>query len=164
MSDIVKEKGYHGGVDPKYDTLLLDEEGEDKLLDELEEELAEGGRIIEYHSSELFPERWFDLVLCLRCESTEVLYARLKRRGYSDFKTQENISAEIMGVCAEEAREAYPTATVVELPSLSVEDVKSNASRIVAWRNQWQIDNPLGGGRGGSRCRLLSTRGVRRLL
>jgi adenylate kinase len=151
VSDIVKEKGYHGGVDAKYDTLLLDEDGEDRLLDELEEELAGGGRIVEYHSSELFPERWFDLVVCLRCESTEVLYGRLERRGYSSTKLQENVSAEIMGVCLEEAREAYPTATVVELPSMTPEDVKSNAARMVLWRNQWKLDNPEGGRAGGSK-------------
>jgi len=35
---------------------------------------------VEFHGSELFPERWFDLVLVLRCSNT-TLYDRLQRRG-----------------------------------------------------------------------------------
>ena len=41
--------------------------------------MAKGGCIVEFHSIEFFPERWFDLVLCLRCDNT-ILYDRLKNR------------------------------------------------------------------------------------
>ena len=44
-----------------------------------------------------FPERWFQLIVVLRC-SNDVLYPRLQQRGYSDMKINENIEAEIFQV------------------------------------------------------------------
>ena len=46
---------------------------------------------------ELFPERWFDLILVLRAK-TDVLFDRLTERGYSEKKRGENLEAEIMQV------------------------------------------------------------------
>lgn len=51
----------------------------DQLLDELEGRLAPGGKIIDFHSCELFPERWFDAVFVLRTD-TKYLFDRLKAR------------------------------------------------------------------------------------
>lgn len=144
MSDLVRERGYHGGRDEKFDTLVLDDDGEDRLLDDLEEQLAGGGRVVEFHATELFPERWFDVVLVLRCADTRVLYDRLTRRGYSDVKLQENGSAEIMGVCADEARAAFEEADVVELSSLDAAELKTNADRAVAWVAHWAGEHPTG--------------------
>lgn len=55
---------------------------EDRLLDHMEPLMAEGARIVDYHSCDLFPERWFQLVVVLRC-STEVLFDRLAERRYT---------------------------------------------------------------------------------
>ena len=38
-----------------------------------------GGIIVDYHGADLFPERWFDLVIVLRSDNT-VLYQRLESR------------------------------------------------------------------------------------
>jgi len=38
---------------------------EDPLLDDLEEIQKEGNNIFEYHGADLFPERWFKLVVVL---------------------------------------------------------------------------------------------------
>ncbi|KAA0146589.1 hypothetical protein FNF27_04602 [Cafeteria roenbergensis] len=144
VSDLVREKGYHGGRDEAFDTLVLDDDGEDRLLDDLEEQLAPGARVVEFHATELFPERWFDLVLVLRCAETSVLYDRLVRRGYSELKLQENASAEIMGVCADEAKASYEAAAVVELPSVTAADLESNVGRAVAWVAHWRAEHPHG--------------------
>lgn len=72
--------------------MLIDE---DRLLDYMEELLAPGGVVVEHHGSELFPERWFDLVAVLRCDNT-LLFDRLAARGYSQAKIQENVECEIM--------------------------------------------------------------------
>jgi adenylate kinase len=144
VSDLVREKGYHGGRDDKFDTLILDDDGEDALLDDLEDQLSGGGVILEFHSSELFPERWFDLVLVLRCVETRVLYDRLAKRGYTDVKLQENTSAEIMGICLEEAQASYAEAPVVELTSVAPSDVSANAARVLAWKAQWMTEHPTG--------------------
>ena len=34
----------------------------------LEDVMELGGRVVEYHAADLFPERWFDLVLVLRVD------------------------------------------------------------------------------------------------
>lgn len=50
-----------------------------QLLDGLEEIMCQGGNIVDYHSSELFPERWFDIVFVLRTDNT-TLFDRLSSR------------------------------------------------------------------------------------
>lgn len=41
--------------------------------------MGEGGKILDYHSSEMFPERWIDHVYVLRAK-TEILFDRLTAR------------------------------------------------------------------------------------
>ena len=107
----------------------------------MEDMLAAGGFVVEFHASELFPQRWFDLVVVLRTDNT-ILFDRLKRRGYSDKKIEENVTAEILLVCEEEAKEAYDAEVVVPLPSNTTSDTESNADRIEAWVAQWLADAP----------------------
>ena len=61
--------------------------------------MAQGGAVVEYHGADLFPERWFDLVLVLRSDNS-VLYSRLESRGYSQKKLSDNVEAEIMQATA----------------------------------------------------------------
>jgi hypothetical protein len=75
----IREKGFHAGRDEAFDALVLDEASEDKLLDELEPAMAAGGNVVEFHSVDFFPERWFDLVLVLRTDNT-TLFDRLTAR------------------------------------------------------------------------------------
>ena len=49
------------------------------MLDDLEPIMSAGGNVVEFHSVDFFPERWFDLVLVLRTDNT-VLYDRLIAR------------------------------------------------------------------------------------
>ena len=87
VGDVVKEYKSYDGRDEDFDTYILDE---DKLLDQLETMLKEGRAVVDFHSCELFPERWFELVLCLRCE-THFLFDRLTNRGYNEKKINENM-------------------------------------------------------------------------
>ncbi len=50
-----------------------------QVIDELEEQMGEGGNIVDYHGCEFFPERWFDIVFVLRTDNT-ALYQRLEHR------------------------------------------------------------------------------------
>ena len=82
INDIVKSKDCHEGYDDEMQSYIVDE---DKLLDELEKELDvdgedEGGFILDWHACDLFPERWIDLVVVLRCEDTRVFHDRLRAR------------------------------------------------------------------------------------
>lgn len=60
----VKDHQCYESLDETYDSYILDE---DKLLDLLEPilESESGGYIIDFHTCDIFPERWIDLVLVL---------------------------------------------------------------------------------------------------
>lgn len=49
------------------------------MVDELEDRMEGGGYVVEYHSCDFFPERWFDAVFVLRTDNT-LLYNRLEQR------------------------------------------------------------------------------------
>ncbi|KFZ07682.1 hypothetical protein V502_09828 [Pseudogymnoascus sp. VKM F-4520 (FW-2644)] len=137
INNIVKDKGCHDGWDEEYQSWIVDE---DKLLDEIEEEVKLGGYIIDWHACDLFPKSWIDLVVVLRVNST-ILYDRLKSRNYPELKLQENLDSEIMEVLLQEARDSYDEEIVVELTSNTSDEVDSNVARIEAWVAQWIKDN-----------------------
>ncbi|KAE9410950.1 P-loop containing nucleoside triphosphate hydrolase protein [Gymnopus androsaceus JB14] len=134
VGDWVKEKGLYEEYDEEWQSYTVDE---DKLLDELEPIVAEGGVILDWHTCEIFPERWPDLVVVLRCEHSQ-LWDRLEKRSYPLKKIQENNEAEIMQVVLEEARSSYPEEIVVELKSESTDDLEANVTRIVDWIKSWR--------------------------
>jgi len=133
VSEWVKERGLFETYDEEWQTYTVDE---DRLLDDLEPLVAEGGLILDWHTCEVFPERWPDLVVVLRCNHTK-LWERLENRGYPLKKIQENNEAEIMQVVLEEARSSYPSEIVVELESEGMEQLEGNVTRIVEWITTW---------------------------
>jgi len=142
VGELIKQYKFYDGFDDTLETHILDE---DKLLDLMEsmfQECADNnmGIVADYHSCELFPERWFDLVLVLRT-NTDILYDRLEKRGYNEKKRSENLEAEIMQVVLEEARESYDLEIVHEVPSNTVEDMESNVERCRLWIEQWVANN-----------------------
>lgn len=50
-----------------------------QVVDELENEMREGGVIVDYHGCDFFPERWFHIVFVLRTDNS-ILYKRLETR------------------------------------------------------------------------------------
>ncbi|KAG7099355.1 hypothetical protein E1B28_001211 [Marasmius oreades] len=134
VGDWVKEKGLYEEYDDEWQSYTVDE---DRLLDELEPVVAEGGVVLDWHTCEVFPERWADLVVVLRCDHSQ-LWERLEKRGYPLKKVQENNEAEIMQVVLEEARSSYPEEIVIELKSETMEDMEANISRIVEWITEWR--------------------------
>lgn len=140
INQVVKEKGCHDGYDDELKTWIVDD---DKLLDEIEEDVMKGGYIIDWHVCDVFPKSWIDLVVVLRANST-ILYDRLKGRNYPEKKLQENLDAEIMQVILEEALESYDEEIVVELQSNDTDEIDSNVERIDSWLKQWKLDHPDG--------------------
>lgn len=142
VGELIKQCKCYDGFDEELDTNILDE---DKLLDEMEviferEAENEKGIVADYHVCEIFPERWFDLVLVLRT-NTEVLFDRLSARGYNERKRSENMQAEIMQIILDEARESYAEEIVHEVVSNTVEEMDNNVSRVDQWCKQWMTDN-----------------------
>lgn len=130
LSEFAKERHLLAGHD---DTLNCDYLHEDAVLDALEPIMADGGVVLDHHSSDWFPERWIQMVVALRT-TTEALYDRLQERRYAPRKLEQNMQAEIMQVCRDEAKESYPKARFIELDSSSEEQLASNLATL---RKEW---------------------------
>ncbi|KAI9881369.1 MAG: factor activating pos9 [Pleopsidium flavum] len=139
INQIVKGADCHHGWDDELKSWIVDE---DKLLDAIEDEVKQGGYIIDWHACDMFPQSWIDLVVVLRTDST-LLYDRLASRDYPEQKLQENLDSEIMQVLLEEARESYDAEIVVELRSDGTEDIENNVGRIETWIKNWEQDNSV---------------------
>ncbi|KAG8228325.1 hypothetical protein J437_LFUL009370 [Ladona fulva] len=133
VGKLAKEKNCFESYDDEYQCPVLDE---DKVLDEMEDIMDEGGKIVDYHGCDFFPERWFDVVFVLRADNT-VLYDRLATRGYASKKLEENIQCEIFQVILEEAHESYP-GIVHELHNNTPEDMEKNLTEISKWIEDWK--------------------------
>ncbi|RPA94130.1 P-loop containing nucleoside triphosphate hydrolase protein [Choiromyces venosus 120613-1] len=128
INRIVKERNCNDGYDDELKSHIVDE---DKLLDEIEDEVKEGGCIIDWH------------ILLLYCVRTRPFCMTGWRNGRHK-KLQENLDAEIMQVILEEAREAYDEEAIIELRSNTIEEIDSNVDRISAWAKHWIQNNPEG--------------------
>lgn len=128
LAELVREKKLYKEWNKEFDVPVFDE---DMVCDELEDQMSQkGGIILEFHSSDFFPERWFDLVVLLRTDNKQ-LYDRLQERGYTEAKITENIECEILQVTAEEVHESYKEEVIMELQSNEVEDMETNIEKIV---------------------------------
>ncbi|KAG0143663.1 hypothetical protein CROQUDRAFT_169782 [Cronartium quercuum f. sp. fusiforme G11] len=139
IGEFVKENECHQGWDETWESFMVDD---DKLLDALEPLLTspDGGIVLDWHSSSLFPEDWLDLIIVLRTPHTQ-LWDRLAKRQYALEKIQENNMAEIMGECLNEAHTHYPPEIVIELQSEQIESIEENVQRILTWIDHWLKDN-----------------------
>lgn len=144
INDVVKQHNIGEKSDDPDDphTKIVDE---DRLLDVIENDLEEGGQIIDWHACDLFPPSVIDLVCVVRCDN-KLLFDRLKARGYGGKKLDENMDCEIMEVLLHEAREAYDEEIVVELRSEKTEDIDQNVERIEQWITNWKKDHGKGDG------------------
>ncbi|XP_063980372.1 adenylate kinase isoenzyme 6 [Diachasmimorpha longicaudata] len=125
--------------DEVYKCPVLDE---DKLLNSMETYMGKGGNIVDYHGTDFFPERWFDIVFVLRTNNT-ILYDRLTERGYQGKKLEDNIDCEIFQTILEEAKSSYKEEIVHELQSNTQEEIDVNVNRVCQWLEQWKKDNQV---------------------
>ncbi|XP_040834995.1 adenylate kinase isoenzyme 6 [Ochotona curzoniae] len=137
VGDLAREGELYDGFDEEYNCPILDE---DRVIDELDHQMREGGVIVDYHGCDFFPERWFHIVFVLRAD-TSVLYKRLETRGYSEKKLNDNIQCEIFQVLYEEAMESYKEEIVHQLPSNKPEELEENLCQILQWIEQWVKDH-----------------------
>uniref|UniRef100_A0A1I8JMI9 Adenylate kinase isoenzyme 6 homolog n=1 Tax=Macrostomum lignano TaxID=282301 RepID=A0A1I8JMI9_9PLAT len=127
VGEVAKANDYFDGWDEATQCHFLDE---DRLLDDLEERLADGGCVVDYHSAELFPERWFQAVFVLRTENS-LLYQRLKARNYAEAKVQQNVQCEIFQTLLEEARESYKPEIIFRIRTQQCREIKANRELIL---------------------------------
>ena len=166
ISDLAKQHQFYLNYDAELDSHELDEDG---VIDELDEQMKEGGNIgtfahlftiihaklaltfvtfslpvttplVDYHGCDFFPERWFDIVFVLRTDNT-ILYERLEKRGYGERKIQENVQCEIFQTILDEALDSYKPAIVHELSSNTPEQMDENLNRMKSWVKQWKTEH-----------------------
>ncbi|KAF2076482.1 hypothetical protein CYY_002222 [Polysphondylium violaceum] len=139
IGKLVKEKELYEGWDDEFQCWIIDE---DKVIDELDPILIQGGCVVDHHTSEWFPERWFDLVVVLRAD-IENLNERYEKRNYSQIKITNNIDCEIMQVCLDEAIRSYDEKIIKEMTSNSIEDNEENQNTVGEWYNNWMQHNQI---------------------
>ncbi|KAH0541030.1 adenylate kinase isoenzyme 6 [Cotesia glomerata] len=139
VSKLAEENRCLEEYDPTYQCPFLNE---DRLLDSMESMMGKGGNIVDYHSAELFPERWFDIVFVVRTNNT-ILYDRLTARGYQGKKLEDNIECEIFQTILDEAKSSYKEEIVHELESNTPEQIEANVNRVCLWIEQWKEDNAV---------------------
>ncbi|KRX08112.1 P-loop containing nucleoside triphosphate hydrolase [Pseudocohnilembus persalinus] len=109
----------------------------DKVCDYFEPIMQQGGKIVDFHSCDFFPERWFDMVILLRCDNTN-LFDRLQARNYTQKKIQENIECEILEVTSQEVFESYNKDIIVELQNSKQEDMEKNLNIVIEGLKKWK--------------------------
>lgn len=91
--------------------------------------MAEGNNVAEYHSSEFFPERWFQAVYVVRCD-TDVLFKRLEERGYNAEKIRNNVEYEIFQMAMDEAKSSYKSDIVFEVRGETEKQLEENLEMV----------------------------------
>lgn len=119
VGEVIKEHKFWKDYDDERQCSIFDE---DMLLDHLETFVPKGGCLVDFHTCGFFPERYFDMVILLRCDNT-VLYKRLEARGYSQEKITENVDCEIHEVVKDEAFSSYRQDIILEAYNNKDEDV-----------------------------------------
>jgi adenylate kinase len=131
LGEMIKEEGLYLGYDQERDTLILDGEKFQERIRELIEnnEEKEGFLVIDGHIADLIPKDLVDLVVVLKC-NPKVLRERLKEKDYFEEKIEENVEAEIMEVCLNDALEAFGEEKIMVLDT-SVTSGEELAIRVI---------------------------------
>ena len=137
VGEFAKTNNCLGDWDSQYECHDIDE---DKLIDDLEDAMAEGNVVLEHHVTDIFPERWFDAVFVLRTDNTQ-LFDRLQSRNYNEKKLDDNVQCEIFQTILDEARDSYKAEIVHEIRSDVIEDVDKNTNNISLWIDNWISNN-----------------------
>jgi adenylate kinase len=132
-----RERDLVESYDDKLDCHVLHE---DAVLDALEPIMAGGAILVDHHSSDWFPQRWFQAIVVLRTD-TAVLYDRLEARGYGKVKLEHNVQAEIMQVVRDEAVESYPNVPVLECVNDNWDDKPQMLSKLKRHYNTLLTDS-----------------------
>ncbi|XP_006839511.1 PREDICTED: adenylate kinase isoenzyme 6-like [Chrysochloris asiatica] len=116
--------------DDEYDFPILDE---DRVIDELENQMKKGGVIVDYRGCDFFPDYWFYTVFVWRTDNS-ILYKRFEM-AYNEKKLQDNIQCENFQVIYEEVTASY-SEVVCQLLSSNPEDIENKINHILKWIEQ----------------------------
>ena len=103
VSKLIKDENLSEGFDEKRDCEVIDIEKLNKILIEKIKN-SKKQLVIDSHMSHCLDKKYVERCIVCKCGLKE-LKKRLKKRGYSQEKIKENLEAEIMDVCLNEAKE-----------------------------------------------------------
>jgi adenylate kinase len=116
IETLADDNGFVTGMDEETNSKIIDIEGLDEFVSH---KYKDGEYIIEGHLSHLLS---VDYVVILRCDPL-ILKQRLKEKGWSSKKINENIGAEILDVIKVEAYEVLEKVYEIDTTSKSPEEV-----------------------------------------
>ncbi|MCX6706745.1 MAG: AAA family ATPase [Candidatus Woesearchaeota archaeon] len=106
VNEVVKQYKLSEGYDKKRDTKIVDEAKLSKVLERIIKETKKKKEkiIIDSHMSHCVDPKLVGLCIVTKCDLKK-LEKRLKKKGYSKAKINENMECEIMDICYNEAKE-----------------------------------------------------------
>ena len=120
LNKLVEEKGLVTGMDRERNSKIVDTE----KIGELE---IEDNSVVDGHFSHFLDA---DVIVVLRTRP-DVLKERLSRKGWPQRKIQENVEAEILGVCAFEAYETGQRVLEIDTSKRDAREVAKNIKKVI---------------------------------
>ncbi|MBU0899148.1 MAG: adenylate kinase family protein [Nanoarchaeota archaeon] len=114
LNKLAEEKNFYRGYDEERECKIVDINKLSREIKKMKENL-----ILEGHFSH---DMSCDLVIVLRCAIGE-LRKRMEKRGWPEQKIEENIEAEIMGICKEEAEDDDKDVLEIDTTGKTAENV-----------------------------------------
>ena len=133
IGDLIKEKKLFAEWDDEMNCSIFDEdaiEAEIKAIVKSASRRKIVGLLLDFHSIGFIPSKLVDQVFVVRAD-TEVLWDRLKQRGYEDAKIQENVQAEIFMESMNEALDQFDEDIVEERTNNTLDEMKETLKRVM---------------------------------
>jgi len=124
LNKLAEEKGYIIGVDKERNSKIIDS-------DRLKNVSVPDNVVIDGHLSHFVP---VDLVVVLRTRP-DVLRERLKKKGWLPKKVEENVEAEVLGVCVFDAEEEKQKVIEIDTTNKTPEVVAKIIRKLIEKRN-----------------------------
>jgi len=87
------------------------------------------GLVVDSHVTHYLPTKLVDLCVVLSCSNLKLLRQRLLKRRYTAKKIQENLEAEIMQVCLNEARTRKHKIVVFDTATIAMQQIVAKISK-----------------------------------
>ncbi len=120
VNEIIDNNNLKESYDKERDTYVVDEKKLSKVLIDLIKENKD--LIIDSHMSHEIPPKYVDKCIVTKC-NLKILKERLEKRGYKENKVKENLEAEILDICFNEASELGHKPITIDTSKKSPEDL-----------------------------------------
>lgn len=138
INSLLEDYDLNLGTDELRGYKIVDTENMIPIVNEIKDNCKKDLIIFEGHLAQDYP--YADLVIVLRCDP-EILKKRLNTRSWREEKINENVSAEVLGICTSESYETYSdNVQEIETSNMSVEEVCDTVIQII----NKEITLPLG--------------------